>query len=314
MNRVLGLDTVRAIAALSVMLAHMLGPSLPEPARYMFTGAPAVMAFFVVSGFCIHFPYRERRFQTVPFLCARALRIFIPALFALCIAQAIGMKAYNFVDGYILWSIVCEAFYYAAYPLLRLAAAEIGWKALTAISFFVSYTIVLGLGSDQYGNIHIYGWYLNWVVMLPAWMFGVILAENFKAARHMGNIWLWRGATGLIASILYWATLKTPTGFYLTLNPFALLVAGWILAEIANAVRRPSHLLEKVGKWSYSIYLIHTIAWTALGRISGSSPPLLAIPFALGAAYLFYRVIELPAHKLARLTFSRLRMGRVYQP
>ena len=60
----LGLDTVRAFAALSVMFAHILGPRLPDMlhglgvsqdlanlSRYIFTGLPAVIVFFVVSVF-----------------------------------------------------------------------------------------------------------------------------------------------------------------------------------------------------------------------------------------------------------------------
>jgi peptidoglycan/LPS O-acetylase OafA/YrhL len=283
------------------MCAHLLGPSLPEPIRYIFTGAPAVMAFFVVSGFCIHLPYREGGFQAVPFLSARAARIIIPATVAYLLAKAVGLDAYNPVDGFILWSIVCEAFYYAAYPMLRLITERTGWKRLTAASFVLAYAIALGVGSDAYGNIHVFGWYLNWLVMMPAWLVGVVLAHDFGRHHIPGSVWLWRAVTGLTAGFLYWATLHTRAGFYLTLNPLALLVAVWILAE--TQVPHPKWL-ERSGRGSYSLYLIHFIVAAFMGF--PQTGPVLVIPCALAGSYLFYLAIERPAHSLARHIFRRL--------
>ncbi|MFL5019716.1 MAG: acyltransferase family protein, partial [Rhizobium sp.] len=165
-QRVLGLDTVRAIAALSVVFAHLLGPSLPGVAKYIFTGHPAVIAFFVVSGFCIHYPYRFRSLQVAPFLSGRFIRIVPPAAAAFILAQAMGMKAYNPIDGYILWSVVCEAIYYCLYPLIVPISRRIGWPVLIAVSVIASYGVAVGFGSDQYGNAMKYGPKLNWVVGL----------------------------------------------------------------------------------------------------------------------------------------------------
>lgn len=89
---------------------------MPGVTRYIFTGHLAVIAFFVVSGFCIHYPYRNAFLPARAFWVARLIRIMIPATVAMALAQSLGMKEYNFADGYILWSIVCEIFYYLAYP------------------------------------------------------------------------------------------------------------------------------------------------------------------------------------------------------
>ena len=179
-QRVLGLDSVRAVAALSVMLAHLAGPYMPGLSRYLFTGVPAVIVFFVVSGFCIRFPYRTRPAPRLAFWAARAVRMLVPALVAMGLAHLAGLREYNFVDGYILWSIVCELFYYAAYPLLASTARRIGWRTLCGASFVVSYAVAVGVGSDRYGNVHVYGWYLNWIILLPAWLLGCILADELK--------------------------------------------------------------------------------------------------------------------------------------
>src|SRR2546426_7585050 len=106
--RVLGIDRIRAFAALSVMLAHIVGPELPGMAIYAFTGIPAVFIFFVVSGFCIHYPYISKPLPVSAFLAARLVRIMLPVLIAMILANAAHVLSFNLKDGYILWSIVCE--------------------------------------------------------------------------------------------------------------------------------------------------------------------------------------------------------------
>lgn len=112
-----GIDSVRALAALSVVLAHIVGPELPgllkrtalvttvipDLAQYVFTGHPTVIAFFVVSGFCIHYPYVRKPLPVLPFWVARGIRIMIPALVAMVLAKLAKLHDYNFWDGYILW-------------------------------------------------------------------------------------------------------------------------------------------------------------------------------------------------------------------
>jgi len=72
-DRVHGLDSLRAVLAFAVVLSHNgLFPLSPNPgssagigaiAKALYgtsvNGAAAVIAFFVISGFCIHFPYRN---------------------------------------------------------------------------------------------------------------------------------------------------------------------------------------------------------------------------------------------------------------
>ncbi|MBX4873272.1 acyltransferase [Rhizobium bangladeshense] len=298
-QRVLGLDTVRAIAALSVVLAHLLGPSLPGFAKYIFTGHPAVIAFFVVSGFCIHYPYRFRALRAMPFLTARFIRIVPPAAAAFILAQVIGIRAYNPIDGYILWSVVCEAIYYCLYPLILLISRRIGWPVLIVASVIASYSVAIGIGSDQYGNAMKYGPQFNWIVGLPAWLVGCYLAENFDRLNLPGSVWAWRAVTATTASALYWATTNTAAGFYLTMTPFSLLAACWILSEIKNASEHgPVKLLEKVGDACFSIYLIHVISATVVEWFV--TQPMIVCALSLALVYPFYLRVEEPCHRAAR--------------
>ena len=140
-QHILGLDTVRAFAALSVVLAHILGPKLPSVlqnlglnqgiadfSKYLFTGHPAVIVFFVVSGFCIHYPYTRRNLPVIAFTLARWMRIMPPALIAMLLAYLLHVEKYNFVDGFILWSIVCELWYYSLYPFFLMLSRRVSFN------------------------------------------------------------------------------------------------------------------------------------------------------------------------------------------
>ncbi|MBB4238685.1 acyltransferase family protein [Rhizobium esperanzae] len=303
--KVEGIDTVRAVAALSVVFAHLLGPSMPGLSKYIFTGHPAVIAFFVVSGFCIHYPYRTRLLQVGPFLAGRFIRIVPPAAVAFTMAQAIGIRAYNPVDGYILWSVVCEAVYYCLYPLILPISRRIGWPVLIAVSAIASYGVAIGLGSDQYGNAMKYGPQLNWVVGLPAWLLGCYLAENLHRLKLPGSVWGWRVATAATASALYWATMNTAAGFYLTMVPFSALAGCWILAEIRNASERgPINALEAIGGACFSIYLVHVIAAAAIEWFA--TTPVVVCALSLALVYPFYRQIEKPCHAAARRAKAKM--------
>ena len=272
------------------MLAHLAGPQLPGILQYTFTGHPAVIAFFVISGFCIHHPYVGRPLPATAFLVARAIRILPPVLAAMAAAAWVGVKYYNFVDGYILWSVVCELWYYALYPAFFALSRYVSWRSQWLASFVLASALVLVLESNHIGSAHIYGPWLNWIVALPSWLLGCVLADGIR--NPVGHVWAFRLATALTASVLYWLTMNTAIGYNLTLNAFALLVAAWMLAEIEAG---GTTLFDWVGTWSFSIYLWHAI-------VNHVSPrePVIAIALTLLGCYVAYRLIERPFHLIAR--------------
>jgi peptidoglycan/LPS O-acetylase OafA/YrhL len=320
MPRVLGLDTVRAFAALSVMLAHIFAPALPaflqslginqefsEIAKHIFAGQ-MVIVFFVVSGFCIHYPYIDKPLPTFAFLAGRWTRIMIPAFVALLLAYILGIKKFNFVDGFILWSIVCELWYYTLYPLFLRFSKIIPFSNQYVLSLIISLSILLYSGSDKHGNVNIYGPWLNWLVALPCWLLGCLLAEQVKkngnGASSSYLIAWWRVVVIIVAAFMGWLTLNTPIGFYLTMNPFAVLAFFWIRAEIRSA-KYENSIFEAIGKWSYSIYLFHVIFFVLISKVIHISPLILVVP-VLALCYLAYLTIELPSHNASRRLFKSL--------
>jgi peptidoglycan/LPS O-acetylase OafA/YrhL len=101
-----------------------------------------------------------------------------------------------------------------------------------------------------------------------------------------------------------------------TLNFFAIAAALWIEREICYALTRPPpRVLEWAGAFSYAIYVVHVQGQTFIRdhwHIVASSIPgwLFVNAGVLLGAYVFYRLVEKPSHRLARHIYRTLMMRR----
>ena len=145
-KRIAGLDSIRFVCALWVVFGHLgffpavrdldrdhpVGMVLRALLGSLFTGPPAVIVFFIISGFCIHYPFRRARSMPgLAFLLRRYIRIGFPAMGAVLFIRhfAPGNSAFDLsaTSGTVVWSLLAEVIYYTIYPLLFLMAKRSGW-------------------------------------------------------------------------------------------------------------------------------------------------------------------------------------------
>jgi peptidoglycan/LPS O-acetylase OafA/YrhL len=322
------LDAIRIVLALTVTLGHAgLMPffgAVDQPnavlavlARgfrtFMF-GPPAVIAFFLISGFCIHYPFAASRSKCsfLPFYARRYIRILAPVvctvvLFKVCFPETVVIGSNSILWGSTLWSVVCEEIYYATYPFLNRIFLVFSWTLVLALAF-VSAAIVIWLGfpATDWQNIGIIA---TTVTLFPVWLLGCHLADqvsSLKLEYSSGGIWLWRFAawfTMWLALVLRFHTI-----FHQTISGVVIGVIYyfWIRAEIAyHRHRTPWRLLVWGGHWSYSLYLIHPLAvqllnWHDSSILRSNAGWIVAMMFILSSSYGFYLLVERPSHKLAR--------------
>lgn len=320
--RIRGLDTLRFIAALWVVFSHCGYPPLTEgldrsslPALIvqgfygnLFAGVPAVIVFFVISGFCIHYPHRNPgSFSLLPFLVRRYLRICIPMAAAILLSRPFHVNL-ALLQNSILWSLLAEIIYYSLYPVLRRLHERFGWNKIILASFVAAYGVMLMFpGAPDYSP---FGPALSWLVAFPCWLLGCRLAEmkfdRIAPAPGPAQVWCWRGGIWFLSWFCSVLRFHSPIGYPWTLNLFAIAVFFWLRVEIAAfRVRPPGRILEWAGQWSYSLYLMHMIADKAHGKLPWPNFGFnlnwcLKMAFILAVSYVFYLLVEKPGHYAAR--------------
>jgi len=276
-------------------------------------GTPAVIVFFVISGFCIHLPFRgDKKLPVARYYLRRYTRILIPVAAALCVYRMAGDKLTIWGEHSILWesplwSLACEEIYYAAYPLLRMLRKRFGWKLLLPVSF-VAGTVTAATHVHSV-TWHDFGPFGTSLILLPVWLLGCILAEQAEKIPPMDSaarIWLWRFGIWLGCWTAEMLHFKGGVPYTQTMLWFGVLAYFWVKAEMAYSRNHaPSRTLVAAGAWSYSLYLVHAqgvwVFWKLhipnLGYILNWSATMTC---SLGLAYIFYLLVERPSHLFAR--------------
>ena len=283
----------------------------------LFCGPAAVIVFFLISGFCIHFPYRASwsTNTTLSFLIARLTRISIPILLASLFIRIIGFNPsvfYLFVG----WSIVCEIAYYSLYPLIRsLIRTKKGWVLFLVLSYLPTFLafFLYPLNLVNYPGV---GLFYVIALGLPCWVLGVLLCYSFDREDtpkliSIQNLFFQRALIISWAFLTHVLALQEILGHPFTLNFFALAVFFWLRKEIAYYRHNlPNKILERLGRASYSIYLMHGIPPFLIGLLETDfnrfSKFFLYWLLLINLTTLFYILVEKPSHKLSRNLFKHL--------
>lgn len=320
MPRYWSLDILRGLCALAVFLTHWTLYSNFAPAGAMETGLhgwlrlfyeaftalawptggqhPAVIAFFVLSGFCIHGPFEQRFGQpgsTVAwrdYFVRRTLRImpvyWTGALLGLVVMAAVAWRPVDdallalhtaatpgqvaarilgysalwpeevYVGNVILGSVAVEIVIYAGYPLFWLLAAAGRWRLLAGMAVGL-HLVTLGLWR-YIDPIVLYG---SVLVMAFFWYLGALLAH--LRVRHG---WRVRGCWLAAAWLLFLAAKQVPHFYGLNMIRQALcgvifmLLIGWLLDWEKRHGAQPDRLWARALLWSgaisYPLFAVHT--------------------------------------------------------
>jgi peptidoglycan/LPS O-acetylase OafA/YrhL len=321
------LDALRIVLAAWVAIGHYenfplfqgvdtasaLGRFLTRGWSTVVFGTPAVIVFFVISGFCIHLPFRgERKLEVGRYYLRRYTRILIPVAGALVVYRLSGAQLRFWGEHSILWesplwSLACEEIYYAAYPALRVLRNKFGWRALLGTSFVSS----AGMAATHIHSVswHDFGPLGTALILLPVWLMGCLLAEQSDALPEMNSttrIWMWRFAIWLGCWSSEMMHFKLGVPYTQTMALFGVLAYFWVKNEIAySREHAPYGFLAAAGAWSYSLYLVHAQGMEVIWKLGvpnlGYIVNWVATMFsALATAYIFYLLVERPSHQVAR--------------
>jgi peptidoglycan/LPS O-acetylase OafA/YrhL len=233
------------------------------------------------------------------------LHAFLVNLFSL---QGIAGKTYG--SNGALWTLSLEVQFYAIYPLLFALRRRVGMTAVLAIVAAINIASAYGL--ERHDLQFFTSYWLSWT--LGAW---IADARAHRAPDARAPAWLYALAAVFVAAgcvafhfgqygaFQFWA-LGFAFYLYKALDPRddrrhdAAGLRGLVRA-LSAAVSRA---LSRFGDFSFSLYLIHLpifvllSSWLFRSSLQMSIWPsfgymLVAVP----AAYVFYRLVELPSMK-----------------
>src|SRR5260370_41307984 len=276
-------------------------------------GTPAVIVFFVISGFCIHLPFIGSETSSIGrYYHRRYPRILIPVAGALCVYRLFGQRLILWGEHSVLWesplwSLVCEEIYYAVYPLLRWLRNRFGWKKFLPAVFLAG--VATAATHPHSVSWHDFGPVGTALLLLPVWMLGCLLAEQsagIEARRSVIRIWSWRFLIWFASWSVEMLHFKAGITYTQTLIWFGVLAYLWVKEEIAYGKhRQPNGLLAMAGAVDYApdpgaVQGMELFSWLRLPNLGYILNWTATMLFSLGFAFLFYLLVERPSHQLAR--------------
>jgi peptidoglycan/LPS O-acetylase OafA/YrhL len=295
-TRLESLDAARGVAILLVLASHFI----PDASGSSLVPANAgVILFFFLSGFLMDrnlaqddriAPFAIRRgFRLLPIYWASiALALThgrdwtVTSVLANATFTAPVVGAERFLGVY--WTLYIEVLFYALAPFLRMA----GDKAILAAPYlFIALLGFLWVGAGLFNAASFYLLFCFAGMQIGLWYRGQLSAFGLAAS---------------LVAVSIASSAFPVVNSYLGLAPLACGALVWL------ALRCPfrSLILEWVGKISYSLYLMHTIAgYAAMGILQSAGCPQWAaigggVIVSFVTAYATYKLIEKPGIRLGR--------------
>ena len=321
--RIPGLDGIRALAFLTVLLGHCGFTWIPN--------GFGVTVFFFLSGYLITTLLRREWIQTGDisishFYIRRALRILPPLYFGIAFSAVLALGGLThsavhwkaiavvlfFLTNYsdylvgatltagltVLWSLAVEEHYYLVFPLLYRYFCKLGLRSSRQV-FVLALACLAALlwRIVLMTHFHVF-WYRVYTgtdTRVDSILFGAILAiganpviDNLGAfTRRQLGFAAWAGAAIVLATIGARGEMFRQTFRYtiegLALFPGFLYVIRYRDSVVTRLLE--NRFLTHIGDLSYSLYVVH---YTVLSATPGwaRQSPIMALIFSFGASYL----------------------------
>ena len=331
------LTGMRWMAALLVFGVHVrnfryFGGTGGELVNWAFrAGACGVSFFFVLSGFVMLWSARPG--DSAPaFWRRRFARVYpvhlVTAALALLLAVTTGRLGVPPLSGGLAnvllvhswwhpwwqtldpvsWSLACEVFFYAAFPLLAPVLRRLGARGSAALAGASVLAVLVQSWADAH---HLLGWaaYTHPLARLPEFVLGAAAARLVVLGR-------WRGP-GLegslaLAVIGYFLVPQVTPGYpttACTVVGFALLIPAAAVADLRGLPSLWRHRrLVRLGKLSFAFYMVHLLVlWTSAeligrfpryGAAAGLAVTAVVFGVSLGLSWLLHEGVERPAQRL----------------
>ncbi|KUM97317.1 macrolide O-acyltransferase [Streptomyces cellostaticus] len=302
-------------------------------------GATGVSFFFVLSGFVLTWSARPRD-RALAFWRRRIARVYPVHLVTLVVAllmtytlahQGNPTPKQTVANVLLLhswwrpwwqtlnpvsWSLACEAFFYASFPLLILLLRRLGARGSTALGG-VSVAAVLVLAWADAHHWMTQSVYSFPAARLPEFVLGAVTARLVVLGR-------WRGpgleASLALAIIGYFLVPQVTPGYsatVCTLAGFTVLIPAAAVADLHGLPSLWRHRrLVRLGELSFAFYMVHLLVLRAgtnllgtkpqFGVLTGAAVTAVAFSLSLGLSWVLYEAVERPAR---RLLLRRRRTG-----
>jgi peptidoglycan/LPS O-acetylase OafA/YrhL len=328
-SRFFGIDYLRGLASLAVAWFHLTNTYDPGLVRASGSfGWLGVEVFFVISGFVIPWAVRGDLLSTltgrVVFIARRATRVELPYIVSIVLVLALwhllAMQP-SFAGGAPSWTpgqVGLHIVYLI--PLSDFAWLQpVYWTLAWEFAF---YLFVAAFFPWTIGAKSAWLWWSTVLATLLSIGFGLV---PFHAGLFVMGAAVFRIADGLsgmtegaLVLFLAWVAMLVSGGNVEAIAGVTTAVAIIFIRDVRVRGLVGSVLLG-LGSVSYSLYLVHVPVGgrvVNLGRrfIEGGAMAefllsLLALAVSIGFAWVFYRLVEKPAHAFARRL--RLRQGRL---
>ena len=314
--------------------------SIPTP----FLGY-AILLFFLISGFCIHYPNTKPESQPSwkIYFIRRLFRIYPSYAIAVVLTSIIGYFSYRIwgdeswninriialitlsqnyppeigqlLNNPSLWTIPLEFEFYILYPIVFYFILKEKFRIITIFAFFCT---ILSVYLFQSGII-----WLSFTAIFfwPCWLLGAWLAQlyrdnnvkNFKFSHQLIalSVAMFFALLASYKSWQWWVQYSTWTFFYFVFFIFCITQEVFLKRLLGVQTFR---IISWIGTISFSLYLIHFPIFRLMGHIHHeifSEKPanflitLLYIVPVIYFSWIFYKKIEMPIHQWSKKFVGR---------